>query len=286
MTLRRIARRYIPYEPRLRFRLLRRALHDHRTGVRFAQRPSTQGLDFPKLVCRYERPIINYAGQTQFSVGKRHNLVLIASRLNGTVLHPGEEFSVWHLAGRPSVRAGYMEAAAFQNRRLTKDVGGSTCLMSTVLYNVALLGAMRITERHCHSIDLYGDQRYFEIGRDAAIEYGYLDLRFVNPHSFSVLLLVEVLDDHVSASLRSAVAHGFSVEISVDSPVMLPPGEDVQVDPCLTPGERNVLEAGKPGLEVSARRLIRYADGRCIEESLPGSFHHPIAALVAMGPKG
>ena len=282
MDLRSTARRYVPSTARLQLRLLVRALNDRHvsfTKFRF-ERPSSE---FPNLVCRYERPILDYSGQTQFSAAKRHNLSLIASKLTSTVIEPRETFSIWHLAGQPTERAGYMRAAGLHNRQVTGDVGGSTCLMSTVLYNVALLGALEVTERHCHSIDLYGEDRYFELGRDASIEHGYLDLRFSNPHAYPVLLTAETTQDSVIGALYSPVPHRFSVEIEVDAPVVSPPEEQFVVDRRLTDGVMTVVQESKPGLRVAARRIIRYDDSSVREEALPGSLHHPVPGIVAVG---
>lgn len=281
MDLRSTARRYVPSTARLQLRLLLRALNDRHvsfTNSRFEYPAS----EFPNLVCRYERPILDYAGQTQFGAAKRHNLALIASKLTSTVIEPGETFSIWHLAGRPTERAGYMKAAGLHNRQVTGDVGGSTCLMSTVLYNVALLGAMDVTERHCHSIDLYGEDRYFELGRDASIEYGYLDLRFANPHTFPLLLTTQTTPNSVIGALYSPVPHGFTVEIEVDAPVVSLPEEQFVVDRRLTDGVMTVVQESKPGLRVIARRIIRYDDGSVREDALPGSLHHPVPGIVAV----
>jgi vancomycin resistance protein VanW len=284
MNLRGLARRYVPSTARLQLRLLLRALDDKHQNVHFTKsRCEDPTRDFPNLVCRYKRPIVDYAGQTQFGAAKRHNLGLIASKLTSTVIAPGETFSIWHLAGEPTERAGYMRAAGLHNRQVTGDVGGSTCLMSTVLYNLGLLGAMDVTERHCHSIDLYGEDRYFELGRDASIEYGYLDLRFSNPHPFPVLLTAETTPNSVIGALYSPVTHRFSVDVEVDAPAVTQPEEQFVVDQRLTDGVMTVVQESRPGLSVTARRIIRFGDGSVREEDLPGSLHHPVPGIVAVG---
>ena len=280
MNLRGLARRYVPSTARLQLRLLVRALNDRHVSFT-KSRCENPASEFPNLVCRYERPIVDYAGQTQFGAAKRHNLALIASKLTSTVIEPGETFSIWHLAGQPTERAGYMRAAGLHNRQVTGDVGGSTCLMSTVLYNVGLLGAMDVTERHCHSIDLYGEERYFELGRDASIEYGYLDLRFANPHPFPVLLTTQTTPDSVIGSLYSPVPHRFTVGIEVGTPVVTQPVEHFVVDQRLPDGMMTVLQESKPGIRVTARRIIRHDDGSARKETLPGSLHHSVPGVVA-----
>jgi hypothetical protein len=282
MSVRALARRHVPFEARLKAMLLRRAIHDRRARVAFATRRAGQD-GFPHAIARYERTFIDYPGQEQFSTAKRCNQVLLAGELSGTVIAPGEVFSIWRLARRPTSEHGYASAAALKNRALTSEVGGSICLLSTVLYNVALLSAMEIVERHCHSVDSYGARRYFELARDASIEYGYLDLRFRNSHPYPVLLSIDVDDARVAAQLLAPIAPSFRVALLIDEPTYLPPGECLVFDPVLVPSERQLRTSGLPGLHVGGRRVVSFDDGRVVEEALMPSHHHPVPAVVACG---
>lgn len=279
MQLRAIARQVVPYEARLRYKLWRRAFADRRKRLNFAATPPDQ-TGFDNLICEYRRPIVDYERQEQFGDAKRHNLGLFASQLNGAVIRPGETFSVWRHAGRPTEALGYVKAAGLRNRKLISDVGGSTCLLSTVLYNVALLGGLEIVERHCHSVDVYGEQRYFELGRDATIEYGYLDLRFRNRHAIPVMLTTGAGQHEVWSRLYSAQSHGFQVEIAVDNPVTLSPARFDVTDRQLA----STHLPARSGMQVSARRTIRYDTGHVIEEALPESLYHPLPPEAAPDP--
>jgi len=158
----------------------------------------------------------------------------MAAALNGVEVGASEVFSLWRFAGHPTRRRGYLEAAALIDGELTSEVGGATCLLATVVYNTALLGGMEIVERANHSVDSYGDRRYFEIGRDAIIEYGYRDLRFRNPYRHPVRLHVWAHDDVVGACLTS------------DTPL----SEEIDID--VTPVLRGA--DGRHGVRVTRRR--------------------------------
>lgn len=280
--VRRWLRRYVPFEVRLQVAVMRRRWRDWRSRVRFARARSGVRC-FTNQVCSYRRPILDYEGQVQFAAAKRHNLNLLASQLTGTLIRPAETFSIWALAPRPSKRTGYQAAAGFRDRRLATEVGGSTCLLSTVLYNVALLGDMAIEERHCHSIDLYGERRYFELGRDAAIEFGYLDLRFRNTSQLPLLLTIVVTDEYVEGALHSALPHSFEVEIETGVPEFTASGERTVFDPALPPAARQVRERGLDGIRVECSRRVRYAGGEVRYERLESSVHHAVPAVVACG---
>jgi hypothetical protein len=281
MKARVAVRRAVPLEIRIRLRSLARAVGDRGSGLTFAAaRASVAG--FPNLVCRYERRFIDYPGQEQLAAAKRQNQRLLAAELDGLVIGPGEVFSVWRTAKRPTARRGYASAAALKNGVLTTDTGGAICLLSTVLYNVGLLGALEIVERHCHSVDSYGENRYFELARDAAIEFPYLDLRLRNPHTFPVRLSVRVDDDCVAAELCSPVPHGFAVTISAQAEPVAP-DMVVEFDPYLPPGTLVRRRRGVPGLRVESMRTVVGADGSERTEPLPDSYHRPSPEIWASG---
>jgi hypothetical protein len=240
--------------------MLLRRFEDVRGGLRFAERRGRYA-GYPYEVSCYWRRLIDYPGQEEAARTKRANQALLAKHLTDIVIEPHEVFSIWRLAPRPTRRRGYGEAAALRDGRLGMETGGAICLLSTVLYNVALLGGLRIIERHCHSVDTYGEARYFELGRDAAIEYGYRDLRFSNPHEFAVLLRIEADEDALRASLSAAAPVRFEVDIKVGEP------------------ELRVLEKGEGVLRVKAFRTLRFADGEAQAERLPDTLHRLPAAV-------
>ena len=166
----------------------------------------------------YRLPLEIYPGQEHLADGKRHNQRLMAESLDGARVEPGEVLSLWRRSGRPSTARGYLDGAAIVGGQLMTEAGGATCLLSTVLYNAGLLAALEIVERHAHSVDLYGEARYFELGRDATIDYGVLDLRFRNPHAWPVLLEISSDDAEVHAVFRAPRSDLPAVAIEVEQP--------------------------------------------------------------------
>jgi hypothetical protein len=278
-VVRRLLRRWLPFELRLRIALSRRRLRDLLARHTFAVARAA-GDGFPHVIAAYERMIPIYPGQERFAEAKRTNQCLMAAALDGAIIGPGETFSLWRYAGRPTARRGYARAAALKSGRLTTDIGGATCLLATVVYNIALLGALDVVERKCHSVDSYGARRYFELGRDAAIEYGYTDLRFRNPHAYPVVLMVRVADDRIAAGLLAPVPADFSVEILVSEPRELPPG---QVERRNDAGELGVASPGLPGLVTRTTRVVRYTNGTVRRDDLGESVHQPPPGPIDAG---
>ena len=284
-VLRRLARGILPYEVRLRIALVRRAWRDRRAGTAFA----VQGQERAQPAFEhgvYELPFTDYPGQEGLAGAKRHNQRLLGEALDGTVVRPGETFSLWRLAGRPTASAGYAAAAAIKGGRLTTDMGGSTCLLSTVMYNAALLAGMDIVERWAHSVDTYGDSRYFELGRDCSIEYGYRDLRFRNGFAYEVVVSVDVSDELVRVAIGADRPRDFSVALAVSEPVREASPVRVVFESGLQPGEERVIEPGYEGLCTSTVRTMRWPDGTRREDDLGESRHGSTPRMVARGREG
>ena len=281
-TLRKTARTYLPYELRLRAALLRRAWRDHRAGTVFAER-STGERPARFTHSEYALPFIDYPGQDALAAAKRSNQRLLAAALDGTLLRPGETFSLWRLAGRPRLKDGYAPAATIRDHQLIAEVGGATCLLSTVVYNAALLAGMDIVERHCHSVDSYGPQRYFELGRDCAIVYGYRDLRFRNPFGYPLALQVAVNPMGVRAALSADLPCEFRVRLLVSQPIVEPYETRFLADLRLPDGEEVVVQEGHDGIRTRTIRRVSWTHGAAHEDDLGTSRHVRIDRVVRHG---
>ncbi len=108
---------------------------------------------------------------------RKHNITLALSKVNGTTLWPGEEFSFNDTTGPRSKKNGYLQAHVIgPDKTLVDDWGGGVCQASTTLYNAALMANMEITDRSHHSFP----SSYVRYGFDAMVNYPTSDLKFKN----------------------------------------------------------------------------------------------------------
>lgn len=111
------------------------------------------------------------------SSGRLTNIQITCSTLNGTIIEPGETFSFCDTVGQPTAERGYQEASVIINHKTEKGIGGGNCQVSSTLYNAVLaIPDLKVTERHEHGKDV----TYVPEGKDAAVSYGSLDLKFRN----------------------------------------------------------------------------------------------------------
>lgn len=104
------------------------------------------------------------------------NVANATSRINGTVLMPGEVMSASDTMGSRNAANGYLEAGSYLNGETVESFGGGVCQVSTTLYNAVILAELEITERSSHSMIV----DYVKPSMDAAISEGVLDLKIKN----------------------------------------------------------------------------------------------------------
>ena len=198
----------------------RRALRDwwHGRLGQWAASPGSNGAgNGVQRIAAYTCPILNPAFQAHVYDNKMHNLALVRSRLDGVTLHPGELFSFWRLVGRPDAAHGFKVASNFIGGRVGFAEGGGICQLSSALYNAALLAGLEILERHAHSIDAYGANRYVPLGRDATVVHGYKDLQFRNATAIPMTLRIRIQPDAVETAFFAPDSPSADVQIEVDA---------------------------------------------------------------------
>lgn len=116
---------------------------------------------------------------TSFSTSgenRSHNVTLALSKINGTVLLPGEEFSFNKVVGRRTAENGFREAKIIVEGQYIDGTGGGVCQVATTIYNAALRADMNITEVRNHSLA----PSYVPPSFDAMVSAYSSDFKFVN----------------------------------------------------------------------------------------------------------
>lgn len=121
-------------------------------------------------------PIGSYSTAYNPNISRAVNIALAASRINGVVIQPGEDFSFNQTILPRTAANGYVEANVIVNKRYVLGTGGGICQVSSTLYAAMLTAGLPATERHPHSLDV----GYIPAGMDATISGNALDLKFTN----------------------------------------------------------------------------------------------------------
>lgn len=108
--------------------------------------------------------------------GRSTNIRLATEAIDGTVLQPGETFSLNGVVGRRTAAKGYQTAIIFQNGKQVEGLGGGVCQVSSTVYGAVLYADLQVTERSSHQFQV----SYTPVSQDAAVYYGSQDFQFVN----------------------------------------------------------------------------------------------------------
>ena len=109
----------------------------------------------------------------QTSISKRsdedrnNNIRVAFSKINGTKLNPGEEFSFNRIVGPRDYKNGFFDAKEYAYGDLVTGIGGGVCQASTTMYQAALMANLTITDRTAHSDPV----DYTAKGLDATVYY-------------------------------------------------------------------------------------------------------------------
>lgn len=137
---------------------------------------------FPDLLSTYS---------TKYSTRDRDrttNLQLAASKINGTVVMPGETFSYNQVVGERTIAAGYKEAPIYVSGEVVDGLGGGICQITSTLYNAVLYANLEIVERSNHQFV----PSYVTASRDATVVYGSIDFKFKNNRDYPIKLVCSV----------------------------------------------------------------------------------------------
>lgn len=135
------------------------------------------------------------------NVGNRgHNIVLAASKLNGTVLMKDDEFSYLKVVGPYSAKNGYLLAPAYVNKVLTTANGGGVCQLATTLYNAQLRANLEIVYRINHSYA----PAYVPKGLDATVSSTTTDYKFKNQYDYPVYITSYVTGGNLTVDIWSS----------------------------------------------------------------------------------
>ncbi len=145
---------------------------------------------------------------------KKTNLEIAIQGLKGMTIEPGEVFSFWKYAGKPSARRGFLPGLGIQTGRGVASVGGGLCQLSNSLHWLALHSDLKVIERHHHSLDLFPDDaRQVPFGTGATLLYNYKDFRLKNLTDNSYRFDFELNDHQLIVKLlaSSPLPHRYEV---------------------------------------------------------------------------
>lgn len=212
------------------------------------------------------------------------NVTLASGFIDGTVMVPGFEFSYNTIVGRRTAERGFkMAGVIVGGDRTEQGLGGGICQVSGTLYNAAVFADLTIIERSRHSYEL----AYLSRGRDATVDYGTKDLRFVNDGENPVVIVMYVDKLKVTAEIYGTpLSDGRTIGIEVKTTGTVAPPEDILyvADSTVERGTTTTVNARK-GINCTVYKVWYDKDGKEIDRTVLSKDRYPaIQAKVYYNP--
>lgn len=230
-------------------------------------------------------------GESYFrgSISSRiHNIVLASSRLNGTLIGPGETFSFNASLGEVSLTTGYKEAYIIKEGRTVLGDGGGVCQVSTTMFRATLDAGLPIIERQAHAYRVGYYEQGFPPGLDATVFAPTADLKFEN-NTPAYILIQTTLDkskSYLAFSLYGTsdgrVATIGKSRIWDQTP---PPPDLYQDDPTLPVGSLKQVDWAAWGAKVAFDWKVE-REAQVLEERTFYSAYRPWQAVFLRGTGG
>ncbi len=131
------------------------------------------------------------------TVPRATNVQLAASKINGTIVQPGQTFSYDKTVGPRTAANGFVEAPIYISGQHGVGIGGGICQVSSTLYTALITAGIPATERHEHSLPV----SYLPSGYDATVSSGVYDLKFKNTYDKPLLIYCSAKDGYLVIQL-------------------------------------------------------------------------------------
>ena len=119
-----------------------------------------------------------------------NNVKLASSKIDGTILYPGDVFSYTEVVGQRTQEAGFLPAPAYVDGDVKDEIGGGACQVSSTLYCATLFAFLETVERTNH----YFPVHYMQLGTDATVTIpdeggNVMDLKFRNNKNYPIKIV-------------------------------------------------------------------------------------------------
>ena len=229
---------------------------------------------FPDKLATYST---SYASS---NANRSTNIALAASKINGTVLMPGEEFSFNGTVGKRTAANGFKTATVYSNGQVTTDYGGGICQVSSTLYNTVLKANLEITNRVNHTFTV----GYVPIGLDATVSWGAPDFKFKNNRSYPIKIVATTSNKRLTISvfgLKEDVE--YEVELVSYKTGTIPYSTVYTTDSSLGKGKTKVVQSGSNGATSVAYKILKLNGKEVSRTLLSKDRYSPHNQIIARG---
>ena len=201
------------------------------------------------------------------------NVGQAAEYLNGTILEPGETFSMNDTIHERTRANGYTEGYIISGGRFREELGGGVSIITTATWTAGFYAGLERVEQHPHGLYI---SRY-KAGLEATVAYGLLDLRMRNDTGNGVLITATRYNDGVVIEMWGTKKFD-KVTSSFTDRYGFTGYQTIKDD-----SEGCVDSEGVQGFSISVTRR-RYVDGKVFSTETWPTHYKPTPNVVCSNP--
>jgi vancomycin resistance protein YoaR len=203
------------------------------------------------------------------------NIRVVAEKVHGAIVKPGETFSLNGFTGPRGPAQGYVEAGVIEDGVPARAIGGGISQFATTLYNAAYFAAMTDVEHKEHSfyISRYPPAReatVFQNPNGSSV----LDLKFRNDSPTAVAIQTVWTPESITIRLWGTKHHTVESITGPRTGFTSPPTR------APAPGERCVPARGSSGFTTSDTRVVRDLAGGEVSRTTRTVVYNPQPRIV------
>lgn len=205
-----------------------------------------------------------------------HNIGLATSKIQGSLIAPGETFSFSNAIGTVSAVIGYQKAYAIIQGKTVLDDGGGVCQVSTTLYRAVLNSGLPVIERSPHSYRVgFYEQGGFAPGMDATVYPPSPDFKFKNDTGQWLLIQTRFdIENHKLSVDFFGTDDGRLTKISGPfiTATTPPPPPIYEDDPTLSFGTQKQVDTAHSGANTYFSRVVTRNGVTLINETITSNY--------------
>ena len=216
-----------------------------------------------------------YATAYYYDPVRTQNLVTGTAKINGTLVRPGETFSLAQVLGPIDAEHGFTSSGVLSGGVHSNAMGGGLSQVTTTTFNAAFEAGMDDVEHHPHSVWF---TRY-PAGREATLWTGHLDLKWKNSTPYAALVQAWAADGQVHVRLWSTPY--YTVSITSSDKTNIRPVQVVHstAASCVPYG------GGQVGFDITVTRSRRAPEGASPADDVLSTSYQADNVLVCPSPE-
>ena len=206
------------------------------------------------------------------------NIQHLADVIDGTLVLPGEQFSINEISGARTCDKGYVPAGTIVAGELVDTCGGGTSQFGTTMFNAAFFAGVELDQWKAHSWYI---SRY-PMGREATLSYPQLDVKFTNTTEGAILVKTSYTPTSITVTLYGQpIASAVTATHTGRSNPRDYSTEERRTS-SLPEGEQRVIQSGQGGFTTQVVRTVELLSGSTERQTIR-TVYVPQTRIVEVG---